>query len=192
MSREMRSQARQVLKAGWKSASVAVDIFPRRNIPPATMKLRDFKEHLLTNPAGPVGFVFDDGEFVPSHFHVTEVGHVAKSFIDCGGTVRNVAHVQLQVWLGHDDDHRLTAGKLAKIIELAKPLIPDEDLDVEVEYEGCVISQYTVGGASHVDGRLVFQLGDKHTDCLAKEACGIQPAGSATAGSGCCGGSSCC
>lgn len=156
------------------------------------MKFSAFKQHLQINADKQIGFVFDDGEFVPSQFHVTEVGHVAKNFIDCGGTVRNVAHVQLQVWVGNDDDHRLTASKLARIIDLANPLLPPDDLEVEVEYEGCVISQYTVESAANVDGRIVFQLGDKHTDCLAKEACGIEAAGTGRAGSGSCGGSSCC
>lgn len=157
------------------------------------MKLSAFKQHLIAHADHPVGFRFDDGDFVPGHFHVTEVGHVAKNFIDCGGTVRSVAHVQLQVWLGNDEEHRLTAGKLAKIVDLAQPLIPSDDLAVEVEYEDCVISQYTLEGASIIDGQIVFQLGDKHTDCLAKEACGIEAAGAARKSEGCCGGSpSCC
>lgn len=156
------------------------------------MKLSAFKQHLLAHAEKPVGFVFDDGEFIPARFHVTEVGHVVKNFIDCGGTVRNVSHVQLQVWLGNDEEHRLTAGKLAKIVDLAKPLIPSEDLEVEVEYEGCVISQYTVESGTVVDGQIAFQLGDKHTDCLAKEACGIEAAGTAGGSSGCCGGSTGC
>lgn len=158
------------------------------------MKLTVFKAHLRRNPEQPVGFVFDDGEFIPASFHVTEVGHVAKNFIDCGGTVRNVSSVQLQVWIGNDEDHRLTAGKLAKIIDLAQPLIPSDDLEVEIEYENCVISQYTVDDVSAADGRVVFQLGDKHTDCLAKEACGIATAArpGASASAGCCGGSDCC
>lgn len=151
------------------------------------MKLSVLKDHLLRHADKPVGFVFDDGEFIPGHFHVTEVGHVAKNFIDCGGTVRSVATVQLQVWLGNDQHHRLTAGTLAKIIELAKPLIPSDELNVEVEYEGCVISQYAVEDASNASGQIVFRLGDKHTDCLAKEACGLEPAGAA---GGCCGGPS--
>lgn len=157
------------------------------------MKYTSFQQHLLAHADKPVGFVFDDGEFIPGHFHVTEVGHVAKKFIDCGGTVRNVAHVQLQVWLGSDEDHRLIASKLAKIVDLAKPLIPSDDLEVEVEYEGCVLSQYTLESASVIDGQIVFKLGDKHTDCLAKEACGTAVAGAANKGSGCCGAStSCC
>ncbi len=158
-----------------------------------TMNLNAFKQHLRASADKQVGFVFDDGESIPAHFHVTEVGHVTKNFIDCGGTVRTAAHVQLQVWLGNDADHVLSAGKLLKIVDLAKSLLPSEDLEVEVEYEGCVISQYTVDSAAVVEGRLVFQLGDKHTDCLAKEACGLAPAGLATGtSSGCCSSSSCC
>lgn len=156
------------------------------------MKLHALKHYLAANDQAPVGFIFDDGDMIPGHFHVTEVGHVEKNFIDCGGTVRRVSTVQLQVWLGNDEEHRLTAGKLARILDSAKPLLPSDDLDVEVEYEDCVISQYTVDEATVADGRIVFQLGDKHTDCLAKEACGIEAASAAKGSSGCCGGSSCC
>lgn len=155
------------------------------------MKLHTLKQHLSSHDQALLGFVFDDGDMIPPQFHITEVGHVEKNFIDCGGTVRRISTVQLQVWLGNDEEHRLTAGKLARILESAKPLIPSDDLEVEVEYEGCVLSQYTVDEAALAEGRLVFQLGDKHTDCLAKEACGLQPAGSASAGSGCCGPSCC-
>lgn len=152
------------------------------------MKLTDFKQHLLAHVTKQIGFVFDDGDPIPAQFHVTEVGHVVRNFIDCGGTVRKVETIQLQVWLGEDTAHRLTAGKLAKIIELARPLIPSDDLALEVEYEGCVLSQYTVEEATVSDGQVTFRLGDKHTDCLAREACGLTPAGAA---SGCCGGSGC-
>ncbi len=156
------------------------------------MKLTAFKRHLLAQVDRPVGFVFDDGELIPGHFHVTEVGHVAKNFIDCGGTVRKVETAQLQVWLGNDEQHRLTAGKLATIIDLAQPLLPSDELDVEVEYEGCVISQYTVEAALDTGGKLLFQLADKHTDCLAKEACGIEAAGTPdTSSGGGCGASGC-
>jgi hypothetical protein len=52
-------------------------------------------------------FMLPTGEFVPSHFHVTEVGRVQKSFIDCGGTRREAASCVLQLWTAHDVDHRL-------------------------------------------------------------------------------------
>ena len=33
-------------------------------------------------------FRMEDGNKIPSHFHITEVGQIEKRFIDCGGTVR--------------------------------------------------------------------------------------------------------
>lgn len=155
------------------------------------MKLSAFKQHLLANPDKHVGFVFDDGDAIPERFHVTEVGHVVKNFIDCGGTVRKVASAQLQIWLGEDMDHRLTAGRLAKIIDLAGPILPDDTLPVEVEYENCVLSQYTVEAVNSTDQQVMFSLADKHTDCLAKELCCPTPAAAgAEAGCGC--GPKCC
>ena len=34
-------------------------------------------------------FRMEDGNKIPSHFHITEVGQIEKRFIDCGGTVRH-------------------------------------------------------------------------------------------------------
>jgi len=47
------------------------------------MKLSQIKE-ILPNLEN-VAFQLEDGTFVPEHFHVTEVGQIAKNFIDCGG-----------------------------------------------------------------------------------------------------------
>ena len=51
------------------------------------MKLSNIKEILpsLNN----VEFQLEDGTFVPEHFHVTEIGQIIKTFIDCGGVQRN-------------------------------------------------------------------------------------------------------
>jgi hypothetical protein len=44
-----------------------------------------------------IAFQLPNGDLVPNHFHVTEVGKITKNFIDCGGVVRNeeVANFQL-------------------------------------------------------------------------------------------------
>lgn len=59
------------------------------------MKLSEIKTILATAEA--VNFQVENGETVPEHFHVTEVGIITKDFIDCGGKVRheNVANFQL-------------------------------------------------------------------------------------------------
>ena len=138
------------------------------------MNIRTLKTTLLQTPAANVRFVLPDGDAIPVEFHVTEVGHVMKNFIDCGGTTRSTEACLLQTWVADNDkSHRLTAGKLAGILDLSRKVIPSEDLNVEVEYDCCVVAQYTVDSAELKDGVMAFQLGNKKTDCLARELCGV-------------------
>ena len=62
------------------------------------------------HPDAPLHLMLPSGEFVPDHFHVTEIGCVQKHFIDCGGTPRRSGSCLLQVWTAHDLDHRLSAS----------------------------------------------------------------------------------
>lgn len=165
------------------------------------MKLSQFTELLHAHPDKPFHLVLPGAKVVPHSFHITEVGHVAKNFIDCGGKLHSVQSCQLQVWLGEDTDHRLYAGKMAHALELAqaKGVLPaGEDLDVEIEYEDMAISQYLVTDFSVTESAVVLSLDSKHTDCLAKELCcpptvlTMAPQGSAAEQSCCTPGSGCC
>jgi hypothetical protein len=130
-----------------------------------------------------VRFQLPSGEMIPDHFHVTEVGRIDKHFIDCGGTVRKASSCLIQTWTAEDRDHRLVAGKLAKIVKMATPLLGTLDLPVEVEYGSDVASQYRVVDVSVDLHQVTFQLVGKQTDCLAKDKCGEGACGSE---SGCC------
>lgn len=143
--------------------------------------LRDHPGHLLR-------FLLPDGGFIPAHAHVTEVGRVDKTFLDCGGTVRRNSALRLQAWVADDVDHRLPAAKLADIIDRASPILGNDDLDAEIEYEDGFISQFPIVSAATRGDAIVFGLGTKHTDCLAKEICLPKPRES----SSCCGGTGCC
>lgn len=133
------------------------------------------------------------GEAVPVSFHVTEVGRVQKTFLDCGGKLRESVTCQLQVWVGEDFDHRIETGKMAKILDKARDYLPDDTIPVEIEYEDKVISQYIIDGHELTREAVVLKLAHKHTDCLAKELCGVPdlrlPAIAGTAP--CCGASGC-
>ena len=159
------------------------------------MNLHDLKACLLKRPDLPLALELPGGRRVPAHYHVTEVGHVVKKFVDCGGKFRATETCVLQTHVGspRDDGHRLTAGRLAHILGLADSILPSAALPVEVEYEDGVISQFPVAGADFADGALALRLGLKHTDCLAKEKCGAEDAGGGVAGkspagAGCCAG----
>lgn len=130
------------------------------------MKLSEIKEILAT--AEGVNFKLENGNSVPEHFHVTEVGVITKDFIDCGGTVRHEKVANFQLWDADDYEHRLKAGKLLHIISLSEKILGMEDLEIEVEYQAETIGKYDLG----FDGEN-FLLLAKKTACLAADKCGI-------------------
>tara|TARA_R110000868_G_scaffold68720_1_gene203198 strand:+ start:30977 stop:31444 length:468 start_codon:yes stop_codon:yes gene_type:complete len=115
-----------------------------------------------------IAFQLPNGELVPSHFHVTEVGKISKHFIDCGGTVRKEEVANFQLWNADDYDHRLHPEKLLHIIELSEKVLEMGDLEIEVEYQADTIGKFGLefNGTN-------FLLTTKQTDCLAKDNCGI-------------------
>ena len=130
------------------------------------MKLSDLKKEL--NVLNTLTFVQSNGNIVPLHFHITEVGLTTKHFIDCGGTVREEKVINFQLWEANDFNHRLYAGKLLEIIELSEKVLNLGNFDVEVEYQTDTIGRYGL----NFDG-VNFVLTAKKTDCLAKENCGV-------------------
>jgi Family of unknown function (DUF6428) len=151
------------------------------------MNISEFKIHLQRHPDHELRFVLPDGDVIAAHAHITEAGRVDKTFIDCGGTLRKTSTCSLQAWVADDVDHRLKPGRLAGVMNLAAPIFGADDLPIEVEYEDCSISQFPVLEVREAEGVLSFQLGSKHTDCLAKELCTPSSAGSCnTSGGGCC------
>lgn len=129
------------------------------------MKLSEVKSALKNLEK--IAFQLPNGELVPRHFHVTEIGKISKHFIDCGGAVRREEVVNFQLWNANDYDHRLHPEKLVHIIELSERTLDIQDLEVEVEYQGQTIEKF----ALDFDGNH-FMLTTKQTDCLAKDRCG--------------------
>lgn len=128
------------------------------------MKLSEIKNHLAI--AETVNFKLPSGDFVPEHFHVTEVGLVTKHFVDCGNTERFEKVANFQLWDANDFEHRLKPQKLLKIIALSEKVLGVEDLEIEVEYQTETIGKYDL----NFDGK-DFELMPKQTACLAKEVC---------------------
>lgn len=133
------------------------------------MRFSELHQHL--DQLEKVEFALPDGRRVPKHFHVTEVGFIQKSFIDCGGTMRKEDRINLQLWSSFDYHHRLAGAKFRDILDLSKEKLGLPDAEIEVEYQGQTIEKY---GLSFKDG--LFQLEGQQTDCLAKDNCGLPDA----------------
>lgn len=144
------------------------------------MKLHEFKKLLADNPDWNLRFVLPDGREVPAHAHVTEVARIDKRYIDCGGTFRTDSFCRLQTWVADDLHHRLTAKKLLGILNKAVSLLESEDLDVDVEHELDVITQFPLESVKQGLDALLLQLAPRHTACLAMEKCLPAPPKAAT------------
>ena len=158
------------------------------------MLLSELKSHLSTSSY--LNFKLPNGQLVPSHFHVTEVGVLSKEFVDCGGTFRTEKKLTMQLWVAEDIDHRLAPAKFLDILNLSNSIIKDEDLEIEIEYQNDTIGKYSLG---FDNGN--FELLATKTDCLAKDKCEVpvdkkkfdladmtlvEEGGSCTPGGGCC------
>lgn len=131
------------------------------------MKLQEVKSQLES--VSEVRFRLPNGEYVESHFHVTEVGEITKHFIDCGGKERIEKKVSFQLWSSIDYNHRLHPEKLVKIIDLSQNKLGIGNHEVEVEYQGTdSIQKYGLD----YNGK-EFLLTSKKTACLAMDACGV-------------------
>lgn len=130
------------------------------------MLLSQFKSAL--SQIDTVRFIKPDGKSVPSHYHLTEVGLVRKSFIDCGGTIREDHSIILQLWVSIDLHHRLKSGKVLQILKHSEEKLNLPDAHIEVEYQLDTIGKFDL----EFDGEN-FLLVNKQTDCLAKEKCGV-------------------
>ena len=153
------------------------------------MTLDTFMSILDDTNLAHLGFSFGTKR-VPAHFHITEVAKTTKDFVDCGGDRRSMTTCVLQTYVANDIDHRLSPKKLLKILEKARELNLDPKTEVEVEVQGKTIETYSVSGSIGDSEQLVFDLETKHTDCLAKDKCGLDVL--PTVDSTCCEGTSDC
>jgi hypothetical protein len=129
------------------------------------MKLSQFKDKLADLQQ--LDFVLENGQKVPPHFHITEVGLTTKQFTDCGNTFRTDKKITFQLWASVDIDHHLEPKKVLKIINSVAGKLESDDLEIEIEYQ-----QETVGkfGLDFIGSQ--FILTNTKTDCLAKSSCG--------------------
>ena len=150
------------------------------------MTLQGLQNALKANPGRFPRFVLPDGDYIPAHAHVTEVGYVIRNFIDCGGLTGKEEKVVLQTHVGDDTDHRLRSDRFAKILRLGNRVIPSTDLNVAVEYDCCVVAQYPIAEARPDGEHLNLILRRGRTQCRARERRRLETAADCCATSAAC------
>ncbi len=151
------------------------------------MKLGDLQTALKANSNRLPRFVLPDGDYIPAHAHITEVGHVIRNFIDCGGLTGKEEKIVLQTHVGGDTDHRLRSDRFAKILRLGNRVVPSAELHVDVEYNCCVVAQYPIAEVQPRGEYLDLILQRGRTQCRARERRESQTAAECCAApAGCC------
>ncbi len=130
------------------------------------MKLSEFKKYL--DNLETLEIYLENGQKVPSHFHITEIGLTIKHFTDCGNTFRIKKNASLQLWTTVDYWHRLDPKKVASIIASTEKIFEGEDLEIEVEYQQATIGKFNL---EFINNQFVMTA--THTDCLAKDSCSL-------------------
>ena len=130
------------------------------------MKLSQFKSYIEN--VATISFYLPNGDMIPAHFHITEVGMTTKNFTDCGNKFRIQKTATLQLWTSTDFWHRLDPKMIFNIIESTDEVFNGEDLDIEIEYQQETIGKF---GLEFTNNKL--QMTNKQTDCLAKDSCGF-------------------
>lgn len=133
------------------------------------MTFHELQLALEQTPPSFTRFLLPDGSHIPIHAHVTEIGYVSNRFVDCGGVSGRRESALLQTHVGKDTHHRLKSDRFAKILQLGNRLLPNGGVPVEVEYDCCVVSQYSITAVKRSGDNLDLILGRKRTQCLAQE-----------------------
>lgn len=133
------------------------------------MRLTELKQAVQQHPQNFPRFVLPDGDHIPRHAHVTEVGHVVKTYIDCGGETGTEEKVLLQTHVGHDTEHRLRSDRFVRILQLGERVLPDDQLNVEVEHDCYVVAQYPISEVKREGEHLDIILQRGRTQCRARE-----------------------
>ena len=126
---------------------------------------------LTENPSHLINVHLPDGSLIPAHYHLTDVGCVNRYFIDCGGHTREENYIQMQLWLGKDSHHRLTADTFLKILDHSQTVLNKLDKlaesEIHIEYKTDFVAQYPMEAIDVIDDKIVIKTALLTTQCLA-------------------------
>lgn len=86
----------------------------------------DFKNSLEQNPELHLQFQYEEGRFVDSSYHITEIKQAPIVSVDCGGVMNSWTEVILQLWEPSEKevDRSMKVSKALKIVELVEKTLP--------------------------------------------------------------------
>lgn len=115
-------------------------------------------------------FEYQEGQFLPKAYHITEVKNVYIESVDCGGRASEERLTVVQLW--HDGkeqkDRFMDAGKALEIFDKTnsiRPMLLDTEILFEYQPIGGNTSTYKVRSIAEVDGQVRVKIGVPATAC---------------------------
>lgn len=97
----------------------------------------DFKAQMEFNPDLHLQFQYDEGKFVDSSFHITEIKLAPITSVDCGGVMNKWTEVIMQLWEPSEKqtERSMKVSKALSIIKLVERMLPlDKSAIVKIEF----------------------------------------------------------
>src|SRR5215217_527032 len=97
----------------------------------------DFKNSLEQNPELHLQFQYEEGRFVDSSYHITEIKQAPIVSVDCGGVMNSWTEVILQLWEPSEKevDRSMKVSKALKIVDLVEKSLPlNPNATVKIEF----------------------------------------------------------
>jgi len=159
------------------------------------MKTQEFLKLLENNPNKELVFEFQENEFVPKSFHITEIKSKQIQSVDCGGFQHNYDETVVQLWIPEKEKKEIgmdaaKALKIFKIVDGKNPLKKETPIYFEFGHGELRTSIYDIQAAELSDNQIIIKMFVPATAC--KPLLTLATTFS-NESSGCCGpNSSCC
>lgn len=154
---------------------------------PNAMTWGEFKNTLEQNPELHLQFQYEEGKFVDSSYHITEIKQAPIVSVDCGGQMNSWTEVIVQLWEPSvkEADRSMQVGKALKIMSLVEKSLPLNPLaTVKIEFGNSRFDtrQMYPGEVTGDSEALTVNLVPDFTQCKAlsrNQSCGTSPGGAA-------------
>ncbi|WP_229215344.1 DUF6428 family protein [Dyadobacter bucti] len=144
----------------------------------------DFKNTLEQNPDLYLQFQYEEGKFVDSSYHITEIKQAPIVSVDCGGQMNSWTEVIVQLWEPSvkEVDRSMKVDKALKIVNLVEKTLPlNPNATVKIEFGNSKFdTRQMYPGEFIVDGEaFTVNLVPDFTQCKAltrNQSCGTSSA----------------
>lgn len=163
------------------------------------MKTNEFLSLLQEHPNKSLRFEYKNGHYVGANYHITEIKNITIDAVDCGAKTDFWKETIVQLWESPSEKDKreyMSASKALSILTRVDAIKPmEKEVEVKFEYSNPSFhtAQLFVHGYDLSADQITLKLGVEHTDCKAKDECGVpmevgvgQENNSCAPGSGCC------